>query len=88
MAGEKIEYAFKFTNTGKTDLIVTNATATCGCTIPSYPKEPIKPGSSGLIRVLFDSKGKTGVQQKAITITANTNPNTKTIYISGEVLSE
>ncbi len=62
--GEKVSYDFKFTNVGKTPLIVTSATATCGCTVPDYPKEPIAPGAEGVIKVVFDSTGKPGMQNK------------------------
>src|SRR6476661_3613110 len=56
--GEKVSYDFKFTNTGKSPLIVSNTTATCGCTVPEPPKEPIAPGATGIIHVVFDSAGK------------------------------
>lgn len=70
--GEKVEYSFKFTNTGNKDLLIMDATSTCGCTVPEWPKEPIKPGQSGYMKVIFDSHGKEGYTEKAITIRANT----------------
>lgn len=70
--GEKVEYSFKFTNTGNKDLLIMEATSTCGCTVPEWPKEPIKPGQSGYMKVIFDSHGKEGYTEKAITIKANT----------------
>ncbi|ASZ15105.1 DUF1573 domain-containing protein [Chitinophaga pendula] len=72
--GEKVEYSFKFTNTGDKDLIILNATSSCGCTVPEWPKEPVKPGASGYMKVIFDSHGKDGYTEKAIHIQANTNP--------------
>ncbi|KAA2239690.1 DUF1573 domain-containing protein [Chitinophaga agrisoli] len=72
--GEKVEYAFKFTNTGKKDLIIQDAIASCGCTVPEWPKEPIKPGESAFMKVVFDSHGKQGFTEKEISIKANTNP--------------
>lgn len=84
--GDKVHYDFKFKNTGKSPLIVTNATATCGCTIPEIPKEPVKPGDSGLIKVVFSSAGKMGMQDKIITITSNGNPGTSEVHLIGEVL--
>ncbi len=84
-AGEKVSHDYKFTNTGKTPLIITNALASCGCTVPEYPKEPIAPGKDGLIKVVFNSAGKFGQQTKAITITSNAAPPTTTVYLSGEV---
>lgn len=83
--GEKVHHEYKFTNTGKTPLIITNATATCGCTIPEPPKEPIKPGASGVIKVEFNSEGKMGMQDKIITITSNGNPSTSELHLIGEV---
>jgi hypothetical protein len=72
--GEKVEHTFKFTNTGDADLVISSATASCGCTIPSPPKEPIAPGEDGEIKVEFNSAGKSAMQTKDITILANTNP--------------
>jgi len=86
--GDKVTYDFKFTNTGKSPLIITNAVATCGCTTPTYPKTPVKPGEGGLIHVTFDSAGKTGLQDKMITITANTNPAQSRVHLIGEVLTK
>jgi hypothetical protein len=72
--GEKVEYAFKFTNTGKQDLVIQDAISSCGCTVPEWPKEPVKPGQSGYLKVVFDSHGKEGYTEKEISIKANTNP--------------
>ncbi|AMP99968.1 hypothetical protein AY601_3095 [Pedobacter cryoconitis] len=83
--GESVHYEFKFTNTGKSPLIITNATATCGCTIPEIPKEPIKPGADGVIKVVFNSAGKMGMQDKVVTITSNGNPSTTEVHLIGEV---
>ncbi|MFT6148978.1 MAG: hypothetical protein ACJAUH_001664 [Saprospiraceae bacterium] len=84
--GEKVERIYKFKNSGNEPLIISNAQGSCGCTVPQWPKEPIAPGKSGEIKVVFDSKGKAGKQNKTVTITANTNPATTTINITGEVL--
>lgn len=83
--GEKVSFSFKFKNTGKTPLIISDASASCGCTVPDKPEEPIEPGAEGLINVVFNSAGKMGLQNKSITILANTIPNTKTLYLRGEV---
>ena len=72
--GEVVEHTFKFTNTGYTDLIISNASASCGCTIPDWPKEPIAPGKQGKIKVKFNSNGKKDMITKDITILANTDP--------------
>jgi hypothetical protein len=83
--GEKVAYSFKFKNTGKADLIITSAKGSCGCTVPEYPVEPIAPGAEGVIDVVFNSDGKSGQQNKKVTIVANTVPNTKVLAINGMV---
>jgi hypothetical protein len=84
--GDKVTNDFKFTNTGKTPLIITDAVATCGCTKPEWPKAPIKPGESGQIHVTFNSAGKMGLQDKMITITANTVPAQNMVHLIGEAV--
>lgn len=84
-AGDLVTYDFKFTNTGKAPLIITDAVATCGCTKPEYSKTPIKPGESSAIHVTFNSAGKVGLQDKQITITANTAPAQNRVHLIGEV---
>lgn len=76
---------FKFKNTGKEPLIIQNATGSCGCTVPKYPKEPIPPGGSGEIEVEYSPGKQQGLQNKTVTITANTNPPTTTLNISADV---
>ncbi|MDP3930002.1 MAG: DUF1573 domain-containing protein [Bacteroidota bacterium] len=83
--GEVVTYKFKFTNTGKSDLIISSASASCGCTVPSYPKTPIAPGKEGSIDVEFNSSGRVGTFDKNITITANTIPTQVYLVIRGEV---
>jgi len=85
--GDKVSYDFNFTNTGKSPLIITDGFASCGCTKPEWPKNPIKPGESGKIHVTFNSQGKTpGLQDKLITITANTNPPQNVVHLIGELV--
>lgn len=72
--GEVVEHTFRFTNTGSKDLVISSASASCGCTIPNWPKEPIAPGDKGEIKVEFNSNGKKDLVTKDITILANTNP--------------
>lgn len=76
---------FKFTNTGKEPLIIENATGSCGCTVPQYPKEPIKPGATSEIVVEYSPGKQEGAQTKTVTITANTEPITTILNISAEV---
>lgn len=83
--GAVVKHVFKFTNTGKVPLLINNAKSTCGCTIPKWPKEMIEPGQSGEITVEFNTSGKSGFQEKPVTITANTYPSTNRIYLRGFV---
>jgi hypothetical protein len=83
--GEVVRHDYQFTNTGTEPLIIADAKASCGCTVPQWPKEPIQPGGSGKIRVEFDSKGKPGPQSKRVTITANTDPSPVYLTIKGNV---
>lgn len=76
---------FKFTNTGSEPLIIESAVGSCGCTVPQFPKEPIKPGETGDIEVVYSPGKQQGAQTKTITITANTNPITTTLNISANV---
>jgi hypothetical protein len=84
-AGEVVNYDFKFTNTGKHDLIISAARPSCGCTVPDYPKYPVRPGESDVIKVQFNSKNKKGQQDRSVTIVANTRPSETKIYITGTV---
>ncbi len=83
--GEKVSHTYKFTNTGSEPLIIKDAKGSCGCTVPSWPKDPVAPGATGEMLVEFNSKGKSGSQNKRVTITANTNPGQTFINIKGEV---
>lgn len=75
-AGEVVEYSFKFKNTGSRDLLITRAEASCGCTVPDWPKAPIRPGDSAYIKVKFDSNGRPeGYTEKEIFVEANTDPS-------------
>ena len=84
--GEKVTFAFKFKNTGKSLLLISNVSTSCGCTVTDFPKEPIKPGESGKINVSFDSEGKLGSQNKTATVFANTQPNTTVLRIQSMVV--
>lgn len=83
--GEKVQASFKFKNVGKTALIISDATATCGCTVPEYPKTPVKPGEEGAITVVFNSQGKVGMQDKVVTLISNANPEAAKLHMVGEV---
>lgn len=83
--GPKARVTFKFTNTGNKPLILSDVKASCGCTTPYWPKEPIMPGKSETITAEYNTQGRPGPFNKAITITANTEPPTKMIFIKGTV---
>ena len=76
---------FKFKNTGKEPLIISSARGSCGCTVPEWPKEPIKPGESASIKVSYDTQ-RVGPINKSVTITSNskTEPN-KVVRITGNI---
>ena len=77
---------FTFTNTGDEPLVITNVKSSCGCTVPSKPKEPIAPGETGTIDVKYDTK-RQGPFRKIITVYSNSADNsTQPLRIKGEVL--
>lgn len=84
--GEKVSYTFIYKNTGGSDLVITSAKGSCGCTVPKYNKEPLKPGQEAEMEVVFDSSGRKGIQHKTITILSNTQPNTVTLKIVADVV--
>ena len=75
---------FKFKNTGKEPLVISNAQGSCGCTVPSWPKEPIKPGETNVIKVHYDTK-RVGPISKSVTITSNAKNSPSVIRIAGTV---
>lgn len=87
IAGEKAVYSFKFTNTGTDDLVISQVNSSCGCTVPNYPREAIKPGEGGVIKVTFDSSSRKGMQNKTITIVSNCQPNSTVIRVKAQVIS-
>lgn len=84
-SGDVVNHIFKFKNTGTEPLIISNAKGSCGCTAPEWPKEPIAPGESGEMKVVFNSRGKSNKQNKTVTITANTTPNQTRLRVTGNV---
>lgn len=84
--GEKVSYSFKFKNTGKSNLLISSAQASCGCTVPKPPTDPLAPGATDKIDVTFDSNGKSGKFDKQITVITNCDPNTKILKITGEII--
>ena len=84
-AGENISYSFHFRNTGNADLIISNTSATCGCTVADYPKGRIAPGGEGYVTVTVKSDGKSGQQYQEVTIVSNAQPATSRLKIVAQV---
>ncbi len=84
--GDTIHHTFTFINTGRHPLVLADVRASCGCTVPSYSKEPVLPGKSGKIDIQFNSRNREGKQHKSIFVTANTQPGTTTLKFEAEVL--
>ena len=84
--GESFTYDFILKNTGDAELIITAAKGSCGCTVPEWPKNPIAIGDEAVIKVTFNSSGKSGKQNKTVTLVSNAIPNTKVITINGNVI--
>lgn len=83
--GVVVNHTFSFTNNGESPLIIESAKASCGCTVPRWPREPIPVGGTGEIEVAFNSQGKPGIQNKTVTVSANTNPKLTKLYIKSNV---
>ncbi len=86
--GEVVSYTFLYMNKGKEGLIITSASSSCGCTVPDYSKEPLLPGEQGKLEVVFNSKGKMGVQNKTVAIRTNGVPVRKILKIHVEVVPD
>lgn len=85
--GEKVSYAFKFTNTGKSDLVIAKVSASCGCTATDYPRNAIKPGKGGAISVTFNSENRLGFQNKSVNVMANTQPNLTKLRVKAKIIT-
>ncbi len=83
--GQKVIHVYKVKNTGEAPLIIQSAQPSCGCTAPDWTKDPIPVGGSGFVKAEFDSKGKPGINNKTITVTANTWPKTTTLRFKAMV---
>lgn len=86
--GEVVEFSYRFKNTGKEPLIIENAAASCGCTVPEKPEAPIKPGETGFIKVKFNSEGRVGQAHKTVTVTSNASPAFPQLLLTGEVIAK
>ena len=86
--GQKVEHTFVLTNTGKQPLIISNVAATCGCTVHSWPKEPVAPGKSAEIKVSFNSTGKVGKQNSVVRIYSNASEPIEKVSLISNVLTK
>lgn len=83
----KVSCVFTFTNTGDKPLVIHQAVASCGCTAPTYTKEPVMPGEKGMLKVVYNGRGRyPGKFKKSIRIRTNADPSITTVYIQGEML--
>lgn len=86
--GEMVERRFQFKNSGSKPLIIFNAQASCGCTVPEKPEEPVQPGGIGFIKVKFNSDKRPGEARKTITITSNARPEFPVLILKGTVVGK
>jgi hypothetical protein len=84
--GTQASYDFEFTNTGKAPVIISNVSASCGCTTPFWTKDPVLPGKKGKITASYNSAGRPGVFNKSITVVSNAEPSTHILTIKGTVV--
>jgi hypothetical protein len=83
--GEIVSFSYVFKNNGGSDLVISSAQGSCGCTIPEFPKGAIKPGEQGKVDVKFDSSGKSGLVQKTVTLITNCTPSTRVLTVVATV---
>ncbi|UCG27224.1 MAG: DUF1573 domain-containing protein [Bacteroidales bacterium] len=86
LSGEKVSFTFSYHNEGDANLIIESASASCGCTVPKWSKEPLPPGEKGTIEVVFDGSGRSGMQMKNVTIRSNAEPSLKVLQITANVI--
>ncbi|MFP9098381.1 DUF1573 domain-containing protein [Flavobacterium sp. RHBU_24] len=86
--GDKVEHTFKFTNEGTADLIISDAKASCGCTVPDWTKDPVAPGKDGEVHVVFNSAGKSGEVSKTVTLTLNTEKGSETVSFKANIKTD
>ncbi|PWJ40750.1 DUF1573 domain-containing protein [Sediminitomix flava] len=84
--GDKVSHTFEIENQGTAPLLLSNVKTTCGCTAPEWPKEAIKPGEKANIKVTFNSRGKSGYQNKTITVMSNATESMYRLKIFANVL--
>ncbi len=85
--GEKVGCIFTFKNTGTADLVIMSAVTSCGCTVPKYDKKPVSPGETGTMEVIFDTSGRSGIQNKTITVKSNAATPLVLLQIRAEIIT-
>ena len=83
--GAVVQFSYRFKNTGTKPLVIMNASASCGCTVPEKPEQPIMPGETGYIKVKFDSKGRVGEAHKTVHVESNAQPQFPELLLKGNV---
>ena len=83
--GGKVEHNFRIKNAGDKNLVIARAFGSCGCTVPEYPKDPVKPGEIATIHVTFNSEGKSNAINKDVTLVCNTAKRNEMLHIHGFV---
>jgi hypothetical protein len=83
--GQKVIHVYKVKNSGEAPLVIQNVAPSCGCTVPDWTKTPIPAGETGFVKAEFDTKGKPGMNNKSITVTANTWPKTTILKFKAQV---
>ncbi len=86
--GDIVEFSFRFKNTGKQPLVISEALAACGCTVAEKPEAPILPGETGMIKAKFNSDKKPGEASKAVTVTSNAEPAFPPLVLKGTVIGK
>lgn len=86
--GEVVEFSYRFKNTGSKPLVISNVSATCGCTVPEKPEKPIQPGDIGFIKVKFNSQGRPGMAHKSVNVLSNAEPAFPELLLQGEVIKK
>lgn len=86
--GQKVSYTYTFTNTGKVPLVIQNIEPACGCTTPQWTREPVPPGSGGIIEITYNSGGNLGKTSKGILVVANTEPSQNYLVFYAEVVKK
>ena len=86
--GEQVVCYFDFTNSGEGELIINSVTSSCGCTVPDWSKEPLKPAGRGTIKVKFDTSGRQGEQMKIVTIRSNAKNSEVKLKLNANIITE